>query len=1000
MRPEDNDAQGALGALIAARCEAEPTGYNLPVSLDDPATAWFVEAGAVDVFSVEYENGMVDRPLRHIMRCESGRLVFAAAPDAALQIQLILKGTPGTRMRRVPLKLLGEAAQQDGMADAAAEPSLERGSKPISDIATALIRQVEFWIEDFAAAVALDIDPRPAADVQLAPGDQPVAGILAAKRGVVWLTGQTQQLAFLGLEPGSPDLPGLMPATEAAWVEMTGAPDSLTIAAKSSVELAEDIGIDGLLKTALTEFHHLAIKTLWVNARLLRADIANLRYASAATKRLAEQRARRGLYAVLANRRSADGGDTPLISALRTVARHERIEVHIPRHRGYEDKALGVQDILRYSDVPHRRVRLAPEERWWLGDSGAMLGFRRDDGHPLALLPTVAGRYRAIDPATGKAVAVNADTAREIREDAWLLYRPVAEEPSGAGVDLRRLFEVATGHLTADVIRLAAAGLAAGLLSMAPALALGVLIDTIIPSGSAGLVTQFSLVLAGLALIAALAHMLRGTAVMRLEGRIVVRMTAALMNRVLQARPNSFAGGPSGELGTRVSAFERIRDRLAGAAVGALLSAIFLLPTFVVLFLYSPALGWLMSGLGLFALAATGAIAIAQLDPYRRYVDASRQLAGDLMKYLAGIAKVRAARSESMVFASWARRYKEQKEAEIRVAWLSEHVAGLSAALPVLAGAIVFAVMLGGDGAGLPLADFLVVYAVSGMFFVTVAALGNAFGMLAAFVPSCREIQPILEAEVEPPSRNLKDIQLQGGLFFDQVRFRYSNNGPDVLKDVSIRAEPGEFIGICGESGAGKSTLVKLALGLETPASGGLYYDGQDLTYLNPAAVRRQIGLVTQDSTLQPGTILSNIIGDTQELTEEDAWRAARMAALDKDIAALPMRMGTWVSENGGGLSGGQRQRLAVAAALVRKPRIVILDEATSWLDSATQQDAMARIETTAVTRIVIAHRLSTIRNANRIYVMQDGRVVQEGTYAELAAAGGVFQDLLRRQSV
>ena len=970
MRAEATDRRDALGAFVTSRCELAPAANNLPVSLDDPAVAWFVEHGAVDVFSVEHRDGVVDSPFKHVMRCESGRLVFAAEPRPDVEVRLILKGIPGSRMRRVPLHMLCAAAERDEAADFGADHPHDRNGEPASGIAATLIRQVDAWVEDFAAAIVSDIDAPPPADAQLVPGEQlSSAGVMTARQGVVWLAGQAHDAAFLGLESGLPDGPGLMPATAAAWVDASYAPDAPAVVVKSSAGLAEDIGIAELLRTALGEFHRVAIRTLQVNQRLLLADIANLRRARNERQHLDEHRARSGLHAVLANRGDADGADTPLISALRAVARHERIEVHFPKRRG-DDEAPGLREMLSSCDVPHRRVRLAPEDRWWVGDSGAMLGFRRRDGHPLALLPAAVGRYRAFDPATGDAVAVSREEALEIREDAWLLYRPVADGPPGSATGLRKLFQAAGGRLSADLVRLAVAGLAAGLLSMAPAIAIGVLIDEVIPSGSVELVTRFSLALAGLAAIAALAHVLRGTAVMRLEGRIVTRMTAALMNRVLRVRPDAFRDMPAGELGTRISAFQRIRDRLAGAAVGALLSTIFMLPAFVVMFLYSPALGWLMSGLGLLALLATAAIAAAQIGPYRRYVEVSRRLAGNLLKYLNGIAKVRSGRSEGFVFAAWARLYREQKQAEMQVAALSEHVAALGVALPVLAGAIVFAVMLGGGAESMPLADFLVVYAVSGMFFLTIASLGAAFGVLAAFAPSCGEVRPILAAEIEPIPRRGGDVRLNGGLFFDQVRFRYSKDGPDVLSDVSIRAAPGEFVGIVGESGAGKSTLVKLALALETPSSGGVYYDGHDLAHLSPVAVRRQIGLVMQDATLHPGTILSNIIGDTEDLTEEDAWRAARLAAVDKDVAALPMRMATWISEDGGGLSGGQRQRLAIAAALVRKPRIVILDEATSWLDSATQQDAMARLEATAVTRVVIAHRLSTIRNANRIYVM------------------------------
>ena len=155
---------------------------------------------------------------------------------------------------------------------------------------------------------------------------------------------------------------------------------------------------------------------------------------------------------------------------------------------------------------------------------------------------------------------------------------------------------------------------------------------------------------------------------------------------------------------------------------------------------------------------------------------------------------------------------------------------------------------------------------------------------------------------------------------------------------------------------------------------------------------------MTQDGSLRPRTICDNIIGLATDLTLNDAWRAARLAAVDRDIRAMPMGMFTVVTESSAVFSGGQVQRIMLAAALVRSPRVLLLDEATSWLDNDTQATVMGRIEELAVTRIVIAHRLSTIRNADRIYVFDEGRVAQQGTFAQLIEAPGIFRDLANRQ--
>lgn len=216
------------------------------------------------------------------------------------------------------------------------------------------------------------------------------------------------------------------------------------------------------------------------------------------------------------------------------------------------------------------------------------------------------------------------------------------------------------------------------------------------------------------------------------------------------------------------------------------------------------------------------------------------------------------------------------------------------------------------------------------------------------------------------------------------------------MMSVSLAA-PGEFIALIGGSGSGKSTILRLLLGFETPIAGSIYYDGQDLSGLDVDAVRRQLGVVLQNGQLSSASIFENIAGGAQ-ITLDEAWEAARMSGFAEDITAMPMQMHTVVSEGGGNLSGGQRQRLLIARALALKPRILLFDEATSALDNRTQAIVSESLDKLQVTIIAIAHRLSTIRNAHRIYVLQAGRVVQQGTFQELAAVEGLFAQLMARQ--
>jgi ATP-binding cassette subfamily C protein len=242
-------------------------------------------------------------------------------------------------------------------------------------------------------------------------------------------------------------------------------------------------------------------------------------------------------------------------------------------------------------------------------------------------------------------------------------------------------------------------------------------------------------------------------------------------------------------------------------------------------------------------------------------------------------------------------------------------------------------------------------------------------------------------------------IDLEGGIELSHISFRYQAQSPLILDDVSLRIKPGEFVAIVGPSGSGKSTLLRIMLGFEPPSEGGVFYDGQALAAMDVRGVRQQIGVVLQHSNVMAGDIYNNIVGSSG-LSVDDAWRAARQAAFDKDIEDMPMGMHTVLTQGGGSLSGGQRQRLLIARALAAQPKILYFDEATSALDNRTQAAVSESLERLQVTRVVIAHRLSTIQHADTIVVLERGRIVQQGRFDVLLKQGGTFGSLARRQIV
>jgi ABC-type bacteriocin/lantibiotic exporter with double-glycine peptidase domain len=277
--------------------------------------------------------------------------------------------------------------------------------------------------------------------------------------------------------------------------------------------------------------------------------------------------------------------------------------------------------------------------------------------------------------------------------------------------------------------------------------------------------------------------------------------------------------------------------------------------------------------------------------------------------------------------------------------------------------------------------------------------LSEAFVNVASVVPIVQRARPLLQEMPEVLEAHGDPGTLTGAIELRDLSFRYENAPGRTLDRLDLKIEAGAFVAIVGPSGSGKSTLFRLLLGFEKPNHGSVLYDTHDLNSVDLAAVRRQIGCVLQSTGALQGTIFENIAG-ARYISHDQAWDALRRVGIADDIKNLPMQLETFLGADGGGLSTGQRQRIAIARAIVTSPRILLLDEATSALDNETQAIVMKTLERLDATRVVIAHRLSTIQNADRIIVIEGGRIVQDGGYEELAGTPGPFSDLARRQSM
>ena len=379
----------------------------------------------------------------------------------------------------------------------------------------------------------------------------------------------------------------------------------------------------------------------------------------------------------------------------------------------------------------------------------------------------------------------------------------------------------------------------------------------------------------------------------------------------------------------------------------------------------------------------------------QKYTESAAKLSGLEYNLFAGIQKLKLTGSENRAFARWLDHYGESARYIYNPSFKGRLYPALTALLGLGGTMLIFWCTLSNE---VTTSDYIAFSSAFGMITAALAQLNGVVPSLAQIKPLLESVKPILEAVPEMEDKAPQVEDLYGGIEISGVSFRYQEDGPLILDDLSLKIEPGEYIGIVGKSGCGKSTLMRLMLGFEQPLTGGIYYDNYDLAKVDKASLRRKIGCCLQSGSLFTGDLFHNITITAPWATHDDAWEALRMACLEEDVRRMPMGLHTVVSEGGGGFSGGQKQRILIARALISKPDIILFDEATSALDNISQKAVSDNLDELMCTRVVIAHRLSTIRHCDRIIVLDKGKIVEQGNFEELMANKGLFYEMSLRQ--
>lgn len=957
------------------------------ILLEGRNNCWYVEAGKVEIFTVALLDGIPFGPRSHYMTRESGQFIFGMEFDLkGIGFGFIADATSQTRLCHLSLSKLQQRIIQSEY------------SKFFSSI-------LNDWIFELSWNLTKNKMPHPKANVYLTSNRK----ILLQKnwkirshKGVLWALASKGRFLFIDSEEliFGEEVP-MFPLTTATWLE---AADEIRMEIELTSCQTKFVLSNPKLWEGLNHFHNLVCRCKFLFDRIVGIKERDWYRARDDYSRKVRNTALLDVASVLNDgirvAFPSDGGSdlTPLFKACQHVGDYLGVSVKSHPDAIKLDTRDRIAAIARVSGFRFRKVTLRSD--WYKKDQGPMLATLEKGQQPVALLPAGPTAYNCLNPATGDRNRVDAETAGELGFKAYCFYRPF---PDGT-LFITDLFKFVTRGLKNDIIYMLLMAISLGLMGMLIPILTEKIFDWVIPQAEYDLLYWFGLALGVAALSSYSFTICRDVAVLRMQGRINYSLQAALWDRLLNLPPSFFRGVSAGELAERVSGISDIRDLLSGTTVSVILGGLTSVLYLVLMFSYNSYLAFAAVGITLIFVGMIFVININRLRYQRKQIKMEEKISGLSFQLIGGISKIRITGTENFAFRRWAADFVRYRKISIAVEKVQNVVAVVMSGFSIITSMTIFGTFWWIQNHSLPggyittgdFVAFSIAYVMFQRAMLSISALSADF---VRIFPIYERLKPIITTTPEFDEGKSYPGKLSGEIEASHLRFKYEQDGPLVTGDVSFKIRPGEFVAFAGVSGSGKSTLMRLLLGFEIPESGAIYYDGQDLNGLDLREVRQQIGVVLQSSKVFPGTIFENIAG-LSSITEEEAWDALRMAGLEEAIREMPMGLYTVVSEDGSSFSAGQRQQMMIARAIVKKSRILLLDEATSALDNETQKHVMQSLQTLQATRIVFAQRLSTIRKANRIFVLEKGKIMEIGNFEELMETDGIFSKLAERQII
>lgn len=652
----------------------------------------------------------------------------------------------------------------------------------------------------------------------------------------------------------------------------------------------------------------------------------------------------------------------------------------------------GIHKVCQASNIICRNVILDAD--WYKNDCGGFIGTM--DQEVIACAPDKKGKYLLFRTSDESITPVTADLAKQISPKAYALGRTLPSIP----LSRKDVFSFCKKSIHSRDLR-------PYILLTILCSAIGVLIpmlnrmiyDDYIPVGDIGNLSQLCLVMLTFMIGNISFSIVKNLFGYRITSRVGFDLQNAVYHRLFHLPESYFSKYDSADLAGRVAEIGPVASRYANALVLSNISTFFSIFYLIRMFQYNNKLSILGICIYLIYLLLITAITAASRRSQFRIAEAESEANGKLYQYLNGVDKIRMAGTEERALLSFMQPYSKQQLEEIKTNKLVSIEEALTSVIHyVFAMVLYWYIVKKLHTSDITVGTFAAFNSAFGAFTAALGTMVDEGLLLLQEKHTFKRFWSVFETAPEDNEKKEMPGTISGAISMEHVHFSYDPSHK-VLDDVSIHIKPGEYVGIVGPSGCGKSTLLKLLLGFETPQSGSVMIGRKDLSSLNKAAYRQQLGVVLQNGKLISGSIFENI---TITAPDADAKRVNEVIAkvgLKEDILQMPMGIHTILGDNSNTISGGQQQRILIARAICGNPKILIFDEATSALDNVSQATVINSLDQMQITRIVVAHRLSTIQNCDRIYVMEDGKIVQQGNYDTLMKdQNGLFYQLASRQ--